>query len=151
MIDRVFGRLRVLQRASWKDQKSWLCLCDCGNRVEVRGYSLRSGRTSSCGCWRNEAPVMHGHCRRSGPSREYNSWVCMRRRCQDEKHHKYKNYGARGIQVCERWQVFENFLADMGMRPEGCTLDRRDNDGNYEPGNCQWAAPKEQAQNRQLR
>jgi len=150
-----FGRLI----AQWPvgiakhSNKYWLCLCDCGNLCTARIYDLGNG-VSSCGCWRAEVERMghrlrHGHAPRSGSSAEYRSWMAMRNRCQQPKTMFYERYGGRGIRVCERWQKFENFLADMGPRPEGKTLDRYPNpDGNYEPGNCRWATPKEQRHNR---
>jgi hypothetical protein len=80
-------------------------------------------------------------------TKTYSSWQAMRTRCQCKKHRHYKNYGGRGSKICERWQSFDNFLADMGARPEGCSLDRIDPDKNYEPGNCRWATKKEQMRN----
>ena len=87
----------------------------------------------------------HGHKPRNGsPSPTYNSWRAMQERCNNPNARGYKWYGKRGISVCPRWESFENFLVDMGEKPKGLTLDRTDNDGNYEPGNCQWVTQKEQ-------
>lgn len=92
--------------------------------------------------------LKHGHNRREdGPSPTYRSWINMMTRCYNHKAEKYQRYGGRGITVCERWHDFKNFLEDMGVRPEGKTLDRKDVNGNYEPGNCKWATDEEQAQN----
>lgn len=93
----------------------------------------------------------HGHTSARWASSTYYSWANMIQRCTNPKNHKYPNYGARGITVCERWLTFENFLADVGERPDGLTLDRKDNDGNYEPGNVRWATHKQQANNRRPR
>jgi len=92
----------------------------------------------------------HGHNLNGKPSPTYRSWYHMKDRCQNSSHPHYKDYGARGIRVCERWQDFANFLADMGERPEDKTLDRIDNNKGYEPGNCRWATKKQQTQNRRV-
>lgn len=99
----------------------------------------------------HRANTVHGGARRGAVTREYGSWHAMLQRCENPKHHAFKNYGGRGIVVCERWHLLENFLADMGPRPPGKSLDRINNNGNYEPGNCRWATPKEQIANQRRR
>lgn len=147
-----FGRLLVLERRpqinkSWR----WLVRCVCGIQKEVYGSQLTSGSTNSCGCGRIDAPkarARHGHNRKGIHSPTYRSWTSMTSRCSNPKDPSFMYYGERGVSVCERWREFENFLHDMGVRPPGKTIDRLNSNGNYEPGNCRWATPKEQIQNR---
>lgn len=144
-----FGRLVVTGPAEKLGKYvSHLCRCDCGREKRVLRQSLLNGATRSCGCRaRERASETH---RKHGGSRspEYRSWKSMIERCTSEAHPAYHRYGGRGITVCEAWRKFENFLVDMGERPEGTTLDRIDNDRGYEPGNCRWSTAKDQALNR---
>ena len=132
----------------------WICRCVCGNEIIVEGAKLRNGHTQSCGCLRAdrcvERSLRHGHSRPGNHSPTHNSWRAMQTRCDNFRQKDWDHYGARVIIVCERWRSFENFLADMGERPEGHTIDRINVDGNYEPTNCRWATAQEQRRNQRL-
>lgn len=135
-------------------QTTWRCLCDCGEVRDVVGQTLRMGLTHSCGCMKSDRLVMaktkHGHARglRKPESRTYMIWVAMLQRCKGRGEMGKKYYLDRGITVCERWHDFKNFLDDMGEVPPGMSIDRVNNDGNYEPSNCRWATAQQQADNR---
>lgn len=142
-----FGRWLVESRAdvNAKGEIYWNCTCECGTRQMVRANTLTSGRSTSCGCLHREAVTSHGYT--GTPT--FKSWESMRQRCNNPKSPDYPRYGGRGIRVCERWQNdFAAFLADMGERPDGLTLDRKDVDGDYEPSNCHWATRSRQQRNR---
>lgn len=149
-----FGRLLALHSPA-RDRhhnRLWLCRCDCGTEKLVKSGALTGGNTASCGCLHREVMTPHGATVGGKRSPEYLAWGHMRRRCQDPQHPQFRNYGGRGIAVCERWQEFQNFLADMGARPSPRhSLDRIDNDGSYEPGNCRWATKDVQQHNRRAR
>lgn len=147
-----FGRLVVLKDDP--DRRYYcLCRCDCGTVKSVRAGSLREGSIVSCGCrmretGRENGRVMTTHGKTHTP--EYRAWLQMRNRCYRPNHTGYKYWGGRGIVVCTRWKdSFEAFFADMGLKPSPKhSLDRINNDGNYEPNNCRWATPAEQVANR---
>lgn len=132
------------------------CDCACGKRVEVLIASLRYGKTKSCGCLRNEAlsqrRLLHGATKleKSDPIRRtFNIWSSLRGRCNNPKNSRYESYGARGISCALRWDLFENFLEDMGACPEGYSIEREDNNGDYTKENCHWLPRGKQAQNKQ--
>jgi len=144
-----FGRLIALERAPSSSRAKWVCQCDCGSLKAISALHLRKGDTLSYRCLHaqrtSEAKKTHGFSR----TPEHNAWLGMKARCYNEKNGQFHNYGARGISVCERWlESFLSFLDDVGERPSSShSIDRRDNDGNYEPGNCYWATKTEQARN----
>jgi len=123
-----------------RGERMYACVCACGTEKAVKHSHLAIGKTSSCGCsW-----TTHGMSR----SNEYRVWDSMIRRCHNQNHHAFKDYGARGIKVCDRWRTFEGFFEDMGNQPSGMTLERKDNSAGYSKDNCKWATITEQARNR---
>lgn len=140
-----FGRLTVLKQEETKHKHlRWLCLCDCGNIKAIQGGSLRGGYAKSCGCLIKDASTSFGM--RGTPT--HNSWAGLIQRCTNSNDKSYKNYGGRGIKVCKRWMQFKNFLTDMGIKPNGLTIERIDNSEGYSLRNCKWATPTEQQRNK---
>lgn len=144
----IFCRWTVL-REDGRDKRGevlWRCRCKCGNESRITSSSLRSGNSRSCGCILKDHPPKKTH--GASNTKLYQVWKGMIRRCENKNTRHYNDYGGRGISVCERWRhSFENFINDMGPRPEGYSIERKDNNGNYEPLNCIWASSKDQNNN----
>jgi hypothetical protein len=150
-----YGRLKVLSFAGLNKHRSsmWNCICDCGAIGVFKGRNLLIGKTKSCGCWlleKRRSPKKHGHTSRNlGASSEYSAWKAMRQRCENPNNRSWKDYGERGITVCERWHNFSNFIQDMGKKPSpNLSIERVDNDSGYTKENCIWATKKVQNRNK---
>jgi lambda repressor-like predicted transcriptional regulator len=151
LIDRLgrrYGRLVVIERLPAKSKTDtnarWFCRCDCGRGTIAYGQDLEKGKHKSCGCLNAERIMQHG----MSHTHVYHVWQAMLQRCENPNSQVYANYGGRGISVCSEWHRFENFYRDMGDRPAGYSLDREDNNGNYERDNCRWTTTDVQANNK---
>lgn len=147
---KVFHQLTVIERAGSDGvSATWLCRCECGGDIVVPARRLVSGGTKSCGCRKVAAARLVNRKHGMQATLAYKRWESIKQRCFNPKNPSYKNYGGRGITMCPAWvDSFLTFFADVGECPPGMSLDRINNDGNYEPGNVRWASRSEQQRNR---
>ena len=150
-----YNRLTAIKFVEMRGtQQYWLFHCDCGKKKVICAGFAKRGKSKSCGCLQREVAKeigknikihgMHG-------TRTHRSWMAMKNRCLNKNAERYNYYGGRGITICKEWLKFENFYSDMGVRPQGKSIDRINNNGNYLKSNCKWSTPKEQANNRRRR
>lgn len=148
MVGERFGRLIVIEKDHNQNRGTyWKCQCDCGNIKSVRGDHLQGGKTKSCSCLRKTRAITHNMTNTG----TYEAWEHIKQRCSNHKDKGFHNYGGRGIKVCNRWLKFENFYEDMGNRPEGLTIERKNNELGYYKENCKWATYTEQARNKRIK
>lgn len=154
LLGQTFNRLVVVGEGGRTKHKKvlWSCQCICGNKALATSGDLKRGHVSSCGCLQKErtaeASTIHGGANRGKPFPEYRVWLEMKQRCLNVNNKRYKDYGGRGITICDRWlNSFENFLKDMGRRPKGLSIERIENNKGYTPDNCKWATREEQTSN----
>lgn len=157
-VGRKFNRLRVVRKItpvrcrSDRVHFTWECVCRCGKTKEVRGNHLLKGLVQSCGCLQKETMARNGKGTRTHGktgSVEHRAWIAIKQRCCDQNSESWNNYGGRGIKICDRWMSFDNFIKDMGMRPSPKhSINRKDNNGDYTPCNCEWAVAKVQQRNK---
>ena len=150
IINQRFGRLTVIAICDYKKNgnTTWTCKCDCGGKKDIVGFNLKIGGTESCGCLHKESTGLINRTHGKTRTPTHNSWINMKRRCRDPRNNRYHIYGARNISVCASWiNSFENFLSDMGERPDNMSIDRIDTNKGYYKENCKWSTAQEQANN----
>jgi hypothetical protein len=150
MVEKKFNMLTVMLDVGYSHgQQSYLCVCDCGNKLVVTGQRLRNGESKSCGCLARKLTKIRNRKHGLAHTSIYRIWAKIKMRCTNTNDPSYKDYGGRGINMCDEWfNSFEQFYKDMGDKPEGLSLDRIDNNKGYFKENCRWATKSEQSKNR---